>query len=230
VILLGIDTATPATAVALVDSGDGPPGRCGRERRHDPGPGERPAHNAQLLALASDLLRDAGLRFADVDRVAVGLGPGSFTGLRIGVATARALAQAAAAQIVGVSSLAALAAAAPVVPAGSRGVLALIDARRGEVFGAGFSGSRRVLDPFVAAPGELGALAGAGWLAVGDGAVRFRSDLEGAGCDVPADESREHRVSALAVCELALDVSEGTPLELVVPDYLRPPDAVKTRR
>ncbi|MGH2917098.1 MAG: tRNA (adenosine(37)-N6)-threonylcarbamoyltransferase complex dimerization subunit type 1 TsaB, partial [Solirubrobacteraceae bacterium] len=110
-IVLGLDTATPATAVALLDTA-APADAAVAESRHDPGPGERPGHTAQLLALAQGQLADAGLRFADVDRIAVGLGPGGFTGLRIGVATARALAQAAGAEIVGVSSLRALAAAA----------------------------------------------------------------------------------------------------------------------
>ena len=107
-IVLGFDTATPATAVALLDGASGD----GAERRHDPAPGERPGHAPRLLALAHELLGEAGLAFADVERIAVGLGPGGFTGLRIGVATARALAQAAGAELVGVSTLHALAAAA----------------------------------------------------------------------------------------------------------------------
>src|SRR5687768_11489597 len=94
--LLAFDTATPATAVGLLAG----PQRL--EARHDPSPGERPGHAAELLALARQLLDAAGLAFGDVDRIAVGTGPGTFTGLRIGVATARALAQATGAQLVGV--------------------------------------------------------------------------------------------------------------------------------
>ncbi|HEX2086509.1 MAG TPA: tRNA (adenosine(37)-N6)-threonylcarbamoyltransferase complex dimerization subunit type 1 TsaB, partial [Solirubrobacteraceae bacterium] len=91
--LLAFDTATPSTAVALVAAG------VRAERRHDPDPGERPGHAAQLLPLAARLLEDAGLAFRDLDRIAVGTGPGTFTGLRIGVATARALAQGAGAEL-----------------------------------------------------------------------------------------------------------------------------------
>jgi tRNA threonylcarbamoyladenosine biosynthesis protein TsaB len=225
VIVLGLDTATPATAVALLDS-DAPADV--HEARHDPVAGERPGHSAQLLALAQAQLVAAGRTFADVDRIAVGLGPGGFTGLRIGVATARALAQAACAQIVGVSSLRALASGAS--PAEGQPVLAVIDARRGEVFAAGFRGAEQVLAPVAIAPADVGSVVGENWLAVGDGAIRFRTDLEGSGCLIPPDGSPQHRVSAGAICRLSLEAREGTPLELIVPDYLRPPDAVKTRQ
>src|SRR5262245_62002674 len=96
-VILGMDTATPSTAVAVLP---------GRERRHDPAPGKRPGHAAHLLALVSELVGD----WSEVERIAVGVGPGGFTGLRIGIATARALAQARDLPLVGVSSLAALAA------------------------------------------------------------------------------------------------------------------------
>lgn len=225
-IVLGFDTATPATAVALLD--EALPGEAA-ERRHEPAPGERPGHATQLLALAAELLGERGLRFADVDRVAVGLGPGTFTGLRIGVATARALAQSTQAQLVGVSTLRALALGAePVAPPGS-GVLAVIDARRGEVFAAGWRRGELVVGQVALAPAALAQVVadeGGPWLAVGDGALRFREDLEGAGCSVPSDRLAQHGVSARAVCRLALEAPEGAERDLVVPDYLRPPDAV----
>jgi tRNA threonylcarbamoyladenosine biosynthesis protein TsaB len=207
VILLGFDTATPATAVALLD--DARPGAAA-QRRHEPAAGQRPGHAAQLLALAAALLGGEGLTFADVDRIAVGIGPGTFTGLRIGVATARALAQSTGAELVGVSSLRALAAEAQPLAAAGTGVLAVIDARRGEAFAAGWRDGR--------------------WLAVGDGALRFREDLEGVGCTVPPAGSAQHGVSARAVCRLALEAPQGTVRDLVVPDYLRPPDAVLPRK
>jgi tRNA threonylcarbamoyladenosine biosynthesis protein TsaB len=197
----------------------------GAERRYDPAPGERPGHAPRLLALAHELLADAGLTFADVRRIAVGVGPGGFTGLRIGVSTARALAQASGAEIVGVSTLHALAAGAR--PAAGQGVLAVVDARRGEVFAGGWRGGAQVLGPLAVKPAEVGALDVAGWLAVGDGALRFRDDLKGAGCVVPADGSPQHGVSGLAVCRLGLAARRGTRRELVVPDYLRKPDAVR---
>ena len=221
-IVLGFDTATAATAVGLLADGG-----VAAETRHDPLPGERPGHGPQLLALAHELLAGAGLTFADVDRIAVGLGPGGFTGLRIGVATARALAQAAGAEIVGVSTLHALASAAQ--PAPGQGVLAVVDARRGEVFAAGWRDGKRVLGPLAIAPSQIATVAGAGWLAVGDGALRFRSDLESAGCEVGEDGSDRHGVSALAVCRLARSAPAGTERDLVVPDYLRKPDAVPSK-
>ena len=123
-------------------------------------------------------------------RIAVGVGPGSFTGLRLGIATARGLAQARDLPLVGVSSLAALAAGAERTAA-----LAVIDARRGEVFAAAAAGGcsgRPRWDPEA-----LAARIQPGWLTIGDGAVRFREPLERAGAVIPADDSPLHRVSAL---------------------------------
>jgi tRNA threonylcarbamoyladenosine biosynthesis protein TsaB len=228
-IVLGLDTATPATVVGLLE--ESAPAQA-RERRHEPVAGERPQHAAQLLALADELLREAGLRFEDVQRIGVGLGPGTFTGLRIGVATARALAQAGGAELAGVSTLRALALAAePQAPAGA-GVLAVIDARRSEVFAAGWRGGEQRLEQVVLAPAALAERLRAGgerWLAVGDGAVRFRTDLEGAGCLVAPDASPLHGVAAAAICRLAIEAPQGTARDLVLPDYLRPPDAARPR-
>jgi tRNA threonylcarbamoyladenosine biosynthesis protein TsaB len=84
VIVLGLDTATRATAVALLDTDSGE----AVQRRDDPPAGARPRHTTRLMALVVEVLGAAGARWADVDRIAVGVGPGTFTGLRIGVATA----------------------------------------------------------------------------------------------------------------------------------------------
>jgi tRNA threonylcarbamoyladenosine biosynthesis protein TsaB len=232
VIVLGFDTATAATVVALLDSaGDGDSGDgtgTATERRHDPAPGVRPGHAPLLLGYAHELLDAAGLRFADVDRIAVGLGPGGFTGLRIGVATARALAQSADAELVGVSTLQALASGAH--PRPDQSVLSVIDARRGEVFVAGWRGAEQVLSPRAVAPAAVAELDVEGWLAVGDGALRFRADLQAAGCTVPEDSSAQHGVSARTVCRIALRAPHGTARDLVVPDYLRKPDAVRSTK
>jgi tRNA threonylcarbamoyladenosine biosynthesis protein TsaB len=204
-VILGLDTATPATAVA-VWSPDGP----AVERRDDPPPGKRPGHASRLLALVDEVVGD----WAAIERIAVGMGPGGFTGLRIGIATARALAQARDLPLVGVSSLAALAA-----PHEGR-VVAVIDARRGEVFAA----SPGVFEPTALAPDALAARIEPGTLAVGDGAVRFRAELERAGAVVPADGSPLHRVSALEVCRLGA-AGEPTDRDALLPDYRREPDA-----
>jgi tRNA threonylcarbamoyladenosine biosynthesis protein TsaB len=227
VIVLGFDTATPATAVAL-RLGDGTTLRAYDE----PLPAERPGHTTRLLALAGELLAQADLRWGALQRIVVGVGPGTFTGLRIGVATARGLAQSLGVGVVGVSTPRVLAEAA--LRAQDRAVLAVIDARRGEAFASAYTATDQgaaseLAAPRALAPQDLASVSAQiegdrDWLAVGDGAVRFRGHLEAAGVAVPADFSALHRVDAGVLCELALDASAGSP-EAVAPDYRRRPDA-----
>jgi tRNA threonylcarbamoyladenosine biosynthesis protein TsaB len=222
VVILAFDTATPATTVALGRGDDV------HEARHDPGPGERPGHQTMLLALAEQVLSEAGLGWGDVERLAVGVGPGSFTGLRIGVATARALAQASGLELVGVSTLEALARGAGDGAASEpRPVLAVLDARRGEAFAAAWLGAERLLAPAALAPDALAAAVAAlpaPPLAAGDGAVRFRERLEAIGADVPPDDAAVHRVSAREHLRLAVGAPAGG-LDQTLPEYLRVPDA-----
>src|SRR5271166_2320441 len=181
-ILLGFDTATPSTTVAL-RLADGQM----TQARDDPAPGEHPGHATRLLALAHGLLAGAGVSWSAVERIAVGVGPGTFTGLRVGVATARGLAQSLSAELVGVSSTQALAATALAARPAGEAVLAVIDARRGEAFAAAYRAGDHGVPDELAAPRALpppqlaGVLAEAeraaesaprAWLAVGDGAVR----------------------------------------------------------
>ena len=176
-----------------------------------------------------EALAAAGVGWDDVTRLAVGIGPGSFTGLRIGIATARGLAQARGLEVVGVSTLAALARGAE-----AERVLAVLDARRGEAFAAAWEGSDRGWLRFAPAALSPEALAEkvrampVAPLAVGDGAVRFRSSLEAAGAQVPPDEDGVHRLRAEQVCKLG---AEGSPTDrdALLPDYLREPDAVPRR-
>jgi tRNA threonylcarbamoyladenosine biosynthesis protein TsaB len=217
-VILGLDTATGSTAVAvLLDDG-----RV-FEARDDPSPGERPQHAARVLELAEEVLGRAGATWTDVTRLAVGLGPGGFTGLRIGIATARGLAQANGIPLAGVSTLDALAA-----PHRGASVLAVLDARRGEAFTAGYSpDGSRLLAPAALAPEALaGAVASLPGpvRAVGDGAIRFRAHLEGAGAAVPPDEDPVHRVSAVQVCRLGAD-APPTDRDALLPEYVREPDA-----
>ncbi len=223
-LVLAFDTATSATVVGLLQ-----PGGAAIERRDDPVAGERPRHAQMLLALCEDALRAAGATWADVGRIGAGVGPGSFTGLRIGVATARALAQARSIEVVAVSTLEALARGAMSAGPATHDVLAVLDARRGEAFVAAFGDHP---PPAAAAvqPPALAGLGGAGWVAVGDGAVRYRGELEPAGIEVPPDADPRHRVSAAALAGLA---AAGTPIPVatLVPDYVRLPDAqVQHRR
>jgi tRNA threonylcarbamoyladenosine biosynthesis protein TsaB len=216
--VLGFDTSSAATSACVLRSD-------GRAFELRPGPSalfERPAHASELLPRVADVLEQAGLDWAQLDAIAVGVGPGAFTGLRIGIATARALASARELGLRPVSSLAALAAGidAPLA-------LPLVDARRGQLFGALYEGGAEVWAPFAATPEEVAdrvRAAGATALAAGDGSIRFRELLEAAGIRVEPDDSASHVVSALQVCRLAAGVPAQEPGS-VLPEYLRPPDA-----
>jgi len=224
VIVVGMDTATPSTVAGLLLDDD----RV-LEARDDPEGQSRGDHAARLLVLVEGLLAEAGTGWDEVGRIAVGAGPGGFTGLRIGIATARALAQATGVPLVPVSSLAALAAGSG-DPDGT--VAAVLDARRGEVYAGVYAGRRELMAPAALPPVELAErllALDAPVRAVGDGAVRFRPELEVAGIAVPADGSAVHRIAAGPLCRLG---REGEPAarDAVAPDYRREPDAKPPQR
>ncbi len=208
---LAFDTATAACSVAI-ERADG-------ERFEIRPLGsrllEQPAHTTELLPAIAELARSAGLAIGEFEQVVVGVGPGAFTGLRIGVATARAIATANQIGLVGVSSLAALA---------SDGATPLIDARRNEIY------LRPGDQDLLTAPAEAVALtAAAGRAAVGDGAIKLRAELEAVGVEVAPDEDSAHVLSALALLDLAKGVEPSAP-DAVVPNYIRPPDAKVSSR
>ena len=194
-LILAFDTATETATSALVDDGEVL--------------AERVSRAVTLLEDVDALLRQGGVHPRDIDAIAVGTGPGSFTGVRIGLATARGLALALGVPVAGVSTLDALGAGAP-------GALPVIDARRREVF---------VLEgePRVVAPGDVEIKPGT--MCVGNGAVRYRAILEAAGAEIPPDHDDRHLPRARFHAQLAQDFGSA---EAVEPLYLRLPDADKT--
>ena len=194
---LAFDTATGVATSALVRDGEVL--------------GERASRAVRVLADAEELLEQAGTEPRELSRLVVGTGPGSFTGVRMGLAAARGLAFALDLRLAGVSTLEALAAGAP-------GALPVVDAGRREVF--------TLVDgnPAVAAPGELRIESGT--TCVGDGAIRYREVLEALGATIPPRESELHLPRARFHAELAREFLDP---ETVEPLYLRLPDAEQPR-
>jgi tRNA threonylcarbamoyladenosine biosynthesis protein TsaB len=193
VLVLAFDTATDVATSALV---------------HDEAVlGERTSRPVRILEDVEALLQENKLEREAIEAIAVGTGPGSYTGLRMGLVTARALSLALGVPVAGVSTLAALA-------AGTAGARPLIDGRRGEVF---------ALEdgvPIVVRAEKLNVEPGATY--VGDGAVLYRDLLEKEGARVPPDDEPVH--VPWARHHAALAESFGSP-EQAEPIYLRLPDA-----
>jgi tRNA threonylcarbamoyladenosine biosynthesis protein TsaB len=221
--VVGLDTATDDLSVAVLRDFE-----VVAERLVAKPAAGHPRHSEALLVVLEAAVGEGG-GWGAVDLLAAGVGPGSFTGLRVGLATARAIAQSLGTGVVAVGTLDALARGIAENASGSsRPLLAVLDARRRQVFAALFEPrGGRLWEPFVASPQELcervTALP-AGALAAGSGALRFRRELEAAGAEVLADADSAHRVWARHVCRLAED-GTPSPLEAIQPIYLRPPDA-----
>jgi tRNA threonylcarbamoyladenosine biosynthesis protein TsaB len=193
VLTLAFDTATSVATAALVRDGEVL--------------GERVSRAVRVLKDADELLREAGEPRTSLTGVVVGTGPGSFTGLRMGLAAARGLALALDVPVAGVSTLEALAAGAP-------GAVPVVDAGRREVF-ALVGGEPKVLAPAELEPGLL----------VGDGALRYRSVFEELGATIPPDDDARHVPRARHHAALASDFG---PADAVEPLYLRVPDAERS--
>jgi tRNA threonylcarbamoyladenosine biosynthesis protein TsaB len=170
-----------------------------------------------LLPAVHGALDLAGEDLGSVERLLVGVGPGTFTGIRIAAATARALSAGTGVALSKNSTLDAL--AAPALSC-SGDVLAVLDARRGQVFARRFSGRGPTTGIYCVRPDELAVEGGP--LVVGDGAVLYREVLSGLG-RIPPDGSPLHRVTA-AGHVISADL---TPVgaEDLVPIYVREPDA-----
>ena len=224
--MLGIDTSTAATSVCLLRAD----GLVFETVPDVAALHARPAHSRELMPAVARQMDAAGVGFADLDSVAVGVGPGAYTGLRIGIATARALAQAQGLPLRAVGSLEALAEGIDATVA-----LPLMDARRNELFAAVHVRGVQRLAAFLTRADELVTCVEATLeggveapLAAGDGALRFRDVLEAASIEVAPPESRLHVVRALHVCRLSAQAQAEMPVA-VLPRYLRDPDATPSR-
>lgn len=256
-LVAAVDTATLTLSCALLDvAAEGPPRlRCERtERSSLAGGAKRPAppgpplatgqahppapalagHGARLPGALEELLVAEGLELPAVEGYAVGLGPGSFTGLRIGLATWKGLAYANQRPIAGASSLAAMAlAAAPDAPEGAV-LVPLLDAKKGEVY-AGFyraaGESVRAVEPEAALAPEalldlLARLPGPA-LAFGEGYAAFAGAFSGRlpRLSTPVETPTAAAVAALAGCRLAGAAFDRQALFALEPHYVRKSEA-----
>lgn len=191
--------------------------------------GGSPRHSTALLAELERAAAASG-GWGGVGLIAVGRGPGSFVGIRIGLATARGLAASTGVPVRGVCTLDALGCA--MAEPGEGANLAVLDARRGEVFAAVYSSrGKRLWEPLVIGPqalaGRLSDLARP-LRAAGSGAIRFRQELADRDVDIPDETDPLHRVSARRVCALAVAGGYWGD-DSLDPIYLRPPDAQRWR-
>lgn len=204
-IVLAIDTAGVDCSAAVYD---GTERRLLAERTEMIGRG----HAEKLMATIDAALDDAGLPLSKVERIAVTIGPGSFTGIRVGVAAARGLALSLGIEAVGVSTLAVLAGMAQET---GKPVLAAIDAKRAEVYVQPFSADRQPLaEPDMVSLDRFRAMAANGqWQLVGSAAALLAD---------PQAETEKDRFAIAIVARLGADATAvGKPKPL----YLRGPDA-----
>ncbi len=220
--LLALDTATGACSVAFWHEG-GVSERRMTAMTH--------GHAEALMPMVREAMDAAGASFTDLDAIAVTIGPGAFTGIRIGLAAARGMALAARLPVLGVTTLEAVAHAVPEEERAGRKVLAAIDSRRRDVFAQLFSADLAPEgEPEIGAPEALAARLGVmPVVLVGDGAGLLRDALAGAGGDYLESDAAPWpdaaHVAAIAAARYptlgpaAADAPPPSPL------YLRPPEA-----
>ena len=219
-LLLALDTATPAMTVALHDGARVLAGQTTVRSR---------GHGELLAAMIEQVLAAGGAKRTDLQAIAVGTGPGPYTGLRAGLVTARVLASALDVPAVGVCTLDVIARAAAPAAAG-RGFIVATDARRKELYWARYApAGRRIGEPAVSSPAEVALAAaapGAGpaasgpapWPVAGEGPALYP---ELGACAIPPRYPDAAQLAEMAAERLA----DGGPLEPPQPLYLRRPDA-----
>jgi tRNA threonylcarbamoyladenosine biosynthesis protein TsaB len=217
-IVLGLDSAAGACSAALWRDGDIIGHRLAVMAR---------GHAEALVPMAQAVMAAAGVGFAALDGIGVTVGPGAFTGVRIGLAAARGLALAAGVPAIGITTFEALAAAVPADERAGRTLVAALDTKRADVYLQLFDAALRpISEPLALAVAEVAQLLPAGpLLTVGDGAGLLAGILSGR--DVVASRAAPHpdagRVATLAAARLRT----GSPAEPPAPLYLRPPDAIR---
>ncbi|MET0418785.1 MAG: tRNA (adenosine(37)-N6)-threonylcarbamoyltransferase complex dimerization subunit type 1 TsaB [Actinoplanes sp.] len=243
-LVLALDTATPASTAALVEVTDGGLLGVAEHRTVDPR-----AHGERLAPAIAAVLADAGVRARDLGAIVAGLGPGPFTGLRVGLATAASMGQALSIPTYGVCSLDGVGRAA-----GPGRVLVATDARRREVYFATYVDGVREFGPEVARPADVAAaLSAAIEGAVVQGAAIKGAAANGAGAPgdsvtarafvdraagegalkyadvfaVPVEEHLLYPPGAALVAIAAERIMAAAPREMLTPLYLRRPDAVE---
>lgn len=208
-LVLALDTATPASTAALVEvTATGLKGVVER-RTVDPR-----AHGEKLAPQIAAALAEAGVRPRDLGAIVAGVGPGPYTGLRVGLATAVSMAQALAIPAYGVCSLDGLGRAA-----GPGRVLVATDARRKEIYYATYLDGARVTGPEVAKPADVVVRVDR---MAGEGALKYAELF-----DVPVEEHLLYPPGAALVALAAERIRAAAPSEPLTPLYLRRPDAVE---
>jgi tRNA threonylcarbamoyladenosine biosynthesis protein TsaB len=218
--ILALDTSTFVASVALVDT-DGTRVLVDKDAQVS-------THSEQLLPLVSAALADAGLAMRDVDAIACGSGPGSFTGLRIGLATAKGLCFALGKPLVMASSLMALAHEAG---DGPEVVLGMLDARRGEVYAGLYRPDEghliRLADEVVIAPDRLRAWVASvepheSILVVGDGVAAYPDAAAACGRIVPGARGTPRAAHLARLAAERLAAGPVDELHTGTPTYVRP--------
>lgn len=216
--ILALDASSHACSAALIDEG-----RVVAQRLKLLERGQAEA----LIPLAAEVLAEAGLACSGADTIACPVGPGSFTGLRIGLAAARGLALATGKPFAGVTSFEALARAIPMEERQGKTILAAVDAKRDELFVQYLDENLNALgEPFAARPEAVAESLPQGPMVVaGDGAARLKPVL--AGARFLADRPLEAAFAGLAVYERLQAGRETLP---PVPLYLRAPDVTISKK